>query len=72
MTVLRSSTLPEIVDAIACHGVRAAPHLPALRALVNRRELPDATFERVESATRKVAQIAALARPDAAPIVEDG
>ena len=51
--------LAEIVEAIARHGARAVPHLPALRSLENRRHrVPDAVFERVASATAKVAKLA--------------
>ena len=53
--------LADIVDAIACHGARAVPHLPALRSLERQRHrLPDATFERIASATAKVATLATL------------
>lgn len=55
--------LAEIVEAVACHGARAVPHLPALRSLENRRHrMSDATFERVASATAKVAQLAPAKR----------
>ena len=49
--------LAEVVDAIACHGVRAAPHLPALRSLAHR-QLPEATLARIASATLKVETLA--------------
>ena len=57
----RDEALAEIVDAIACYGGRAAPHLPALRALATRADgLPDAAQTRIASATDKVAQLVAL------------
>ena len=55
--VVADEALPEIVDAIACHGVRSAPHLPALRALAERR-LPEDTLVRIASTTAKVATLA--------------
>ena len=55
----KDEALADIVDAIACHGARAVPHLPALRSL-ERHRLPDATFERIASATAKVAKLATL------------
>ena len=56
----QDEALSDIVAAMACYGSRAAPHLPALRALAGRRgNLPDAAFERIASATAKIAQLAA-------------
>ena len=56
----QDEALADIVAAMACYGSRAAPHLPALRALAGRRgSLPDAAFERIASATAKIAQLAA-------------
>lgn len=56
-TLVADEALAEIVDAIACHGARAAPHLPALRALAER-PLPEAALARIASATDKVATLA--------------
>lgn len=57
----RDEALPEIVDAIACYGERAAPHLPALRALAQQANgLPEAARTRIASTTDKVAQLATL------------
>ena len=57
----RDEALAEIVDAIACYGGRAAPHLPALRALSTQAtNLPEAARARIASATDKVAKLAAL------------
>ena len=56
--------LAEVVDAIACHGVRAGPHLPALRSLADR-ALPEETLARIASATAKVATL--IGRGHAAP-----
>lgn len=57
----RDEALAEVVDAIACYGGRAAPHLPALRALSTQAtNLPEAAHARIASATDKVAKLAAL------------
>ena len=57
----RDEALAEVVDAIACYGGRAAPHLPALQALATHADdLPDAARKRIASATDKVAKLAAL------------
>ena len=53
--------LAEVVEAIACHGVRAAPHLPALRSLAGGR-LPESTRARIASATSKLATLASRRR----------
>ncbi len=53
--------LAEVVDAIACHGVRAGPHLPALRSLADR-ALPEETLARIASATAKVATLTSRGR----------
>ena len=53
--------LAEVVDAIACHGVRAGPHLPALRLLADR-ALPEETLARIASATAKVATLTSRGR----------
>ena len=57
----RDEALAEVVDAIACYGGRAAPHLPTLQALAMRADgLPDAARTRIASATDKVAKLVAL------------
>ena len=57
----RDEALAEVVDAIACYGGRAAPHLPALQALsMQATSLPEAARTRIASATDKVAKLAAL------------
>ena len=57
----QDEALADIVAAMACYGSRAAPHLPALQAVAGRHgSLSDATFERIVSATAKIAQLAAL------------
>ena len=67
--VVAEEALPEIVDAIACHGARATPHLPALRALAQRR-LPEEAQARIASAADKLAMLASRAHVevDATPI----
>ena len=56
--------LADIVEGVACFGNRAVPHLPALRSL-RRGGMSDAAFARIESATAKVAKLAALASASA-------
>ena len=56
----RDEALAEIVDAIACYGGRAAPHLPALQALAQANGLSEAARTRITSATNKVAKLVAL------------
>ena len=67
----RDEALAEVVEAIACYGERAAPHLPALCALAQVDGLPNAAYTRIASATDKVAQLAAMEqekRADEAPL----
>lgn len=57
----RDEALAEVVEAIACYGEHAAPHLPALRALATQTGgLPETARARIASATDKVAQLAAM------------
>ena len=58
---MADEALAEVVDAIACHGVRAGPHLPALRSLADR-ALPEETLVRIASATAKVATLTSRGR----------